>query len=126
MRQGHRPYAAWSHSLGVRATTLNSRFARAKLPSPKEYLVATRLLYVAAMFDEEHMTVGTVAYRLRYASPQSLGRHLRAQLGITPGEFRSRHPFNVCLDRYLATLIRPYQDILRTFDPIRGGGRRRG
>lgn len=73
--------------LGVHATTLNSRFVRAGLPSPKEYLVATRLLYVAAMFEEERMTVGTVAYRLQYASPQSLGRHIRAQLGITPSEF---------------------------------------
>lgn len=81
-------------AIGVRETTLVSRFVRAGLPTPKQYLVATRLLYVAAMFDEEGMTVGTVAYRLRYASPQSLGRHMRLELGITPSEFRTRHPFN--------------------------------
>jgi AraC-like DNA-binding protein len=86
-------------ALGVQASTLNSRFVRAGLPSPKEYLVATRLLYVAAMLDEERTTVGTVAYRLQYASPQSLGRHLRTQLGITPSEFRARHPFNACLEQ---------------------------
>lgn len=111
-------------ALGVKPSTLNSRFVRAGLPSPKDYLVATRLLYVAAMFDEERMTVGTVAYRLQYASPQSLGRHIRAQLGITPSEFRSRHPFNGCLERFLGSLIRPYVSTLTTFDPVRSNAHR--
>jgi AraC-like DNA-binding protein len=106
-------------AVGVRVTTLVSRFVRAGLPTPKQYLVATRLLYVAAMFDEERMTVGAVAYRLRYASPQSLGRHLRLELGITPSEFRARHPFNAWLDRYIATVVGPFVTILRTFDPVR-------
>jgi AraC-like DNA-binding protein len=106
-------------AIGVRETTLVSRFVRAGLPTPKQYLVATRLLYVAAMFDEGGMTVGTVAYRLRYASPQSLGRHMRLELGITPSEFRSRHPFNAWLDRYISTLVGPFVSILRSFDPVR-------
>jgi AraC-like DNA-binding protein len=106
-------------ALGVRETTLVSRFVRAGLPTPKQYLVATRLLYVAAMFDEGGMTVGTVAYRLCYASPQSLGRHIRLELGITPSEFRSRHPFNAWLKRYVATIVSPYVTILRSFDPVR-------
>jgi AraC-like DNA-binding protein len=105
--------------IGVPETTLVSRFVRAGLPTPKQYLVATRLLYAAAMFDEGGMTVGTVAYRLRYASPQSLGRHMRLELGITPSEFRSRHPFNSWLMRYTSTLVTPYTSILRTFDPVR-------
>ncbi|MGH7593134.1 MAG: helix-turn-helix domain-containing protein [Gemmatimonadales bacterium] len=108
--------------IGVRVTTLISRFVRAGLPTPKQYLVATRLLYVAAMFDEEEMTVGTVAYRLRFASPQSLGRHLRIQLGITPSEFRARYPFNAWLDRYIATVVGPFVTTLRTFDPVRASG----
>jgi AraC-like DNA-binding protein len=106
-------------AIGVRETTLVSRFVRAGLPTPKQYLVATRLLYVAAMFDEERMTVGTVAYRLRYTSPQSLGRHMRLELGITPSEFRTRHPFNAWLERYVATVVRPYVAVLRNFDPVR-------
>jgi AraC-like DNA-binding protein len=111
---------ALAPAVGVRVTTLVSRFVRAGLPTPKQYLVATRLVYVAAMFDEERMTVGAVAYRLRYASPQSLGRHLRLELGITPSEFRARYPFNVWLDRYIATVVSPFVAILRTFDPVRG------
>lgn len=111
---------ALAPAIGVRVSTLVSRFVRAGLPTPKQYLVATRLLYVVAMFDEEGMTVGTVAYRLRYASPQSLGRHMRQELGITPSEFRSRHPFNAWLDRYIGTVVGPFVTILRTFDPVRG------
>ena len=107
-------------AVGVRVSTLVSRFVRAGLPTPKQYLVATRLLYVAAMFDEERMTVGAVAYRLRYSSPQSLGRHMRLELGIRPSEFRARHPFNAWLDRYIATVVGPFVTILRTFDPVRG------
>ena len=80
--------------------------------------MATRLLYASAMFDRDGMTVGTVAYQLRFASPQSLGRHLRCQIGITPGEFRARHPFNAWMDRYIATMILPYARVLAHFDPI--------
>lgn len=107
-----------AREFAIKPSTFVSRFVRAGLPSPKRYLVATRLLYVSALFDQEDMTVGNVAYRLRYASPQSLGRHLRIELGITPSEFRHRHPFNARLDAFSNALIQPYKDSLRAFDPL--------
>lgn len=107
--------------LGVTASTLVSRFARAGLPSPKDHLVGIRLCYAARLFDEGDHTIGDVAYRLDYASPQSFGRHLRSVLGITPSEFRNRFPFALVLDRFLDRMVRPHVAIWRTFKPLAPG-----
>jgi AraC-like DNA-binding protein len=73
--------AALSDRLYVRPSTLMSRFARAGLPSPKNYLAAIRLLHAAHLFEAAGLSVADVAYRLEYSSPQSFGRHLRAMSG---------------------------------------------
>lgn len=110
--------------LSITPSSLVSRFVRSGLPSPKRYLVASRLLYVAALFDQREMTVGNAAYRLNYASPQSLGRHLRIERGITPGEFRERCSFVAELDRFISSLVRPYNVTLHRFNPF-GEAKRR-
>ena len=97
-----------------------SRFARAGLPSPKNYLAAIRLLHAAFLFETAGLSVADVAYRLEYSSPQSFGRHLRAMLGLTALEFRRRFPFPVALERFVALMMEPYREIWRTFHP-RGG-----
>ncbi len=107
--------------LEVTPSTLVSRFARALLPSPKDHLVAVRLCYAAKLFDESDLTIGDVAYRLEYASPQSFGRHLRAVMGITPSEFRSRFPFSMMLDRFIERLVQPHATTWRTFNPLAPG-----
>src|SRR5438445_453196 len=55
------------------------------------------------------------------SEPQSLGRHLKAMLGVTAGEFRRRFPFEVALERYVDLLITPYRDTLRAFCPLNAG-----
>jgi AraC-like DNA-binding protein len=113
--------------LKVRPSTLVSRFVRAGLPSPKSYLSGIRLLYAAQYFEQEGLSVSDVAYRLECSSPQSFGRHLRATLGVTAGEFRRRFTFPVALDRFLATLARPYAGVWRGFHPLEAPElRRRG
>lgn len=107
--------------LGVTPSTLVSRFARAGLPSPKDHLVAIRLCHAARLFDEGDHTIGDVAYRLEYASPQSFGRHLRSVLGITPSEFRTRFPFGMVLGRFLDQMVRPHTDVWRRFKPLAPG-----
>lgn len=107
--------------LEITPSTLVSRFVRAGLPSPKDHLVAVRLCHAARLFDEGELTIGDVAYRMDYASPQSFGRHLRAVMGITPGEFRSRYPFSVVLERFLDRLVRPHADTWRSFKPLAPG-----
>lgn len=107
-----------SERLYVRPSTLMSRFARAGLPSPKNYLAAVRLLHAAYLFETAGLSVADVAYRLEYSSPQSFGRHLRAMLGITAIEFRRRYPFPVALERFVDLMIQPYRETWRRFHPV--------
>jgi AraC-like DNA-binding protein len=109
---------ALAERLYVRPSTLMSRFARAGLPSPKNYLAAVRLLHAAYLFQTGGLSVADVAYRLEYSSPQSFGRHLRAMLGITAVEFRCRFPFEAALERFVELMIEPYREIWRTFHPV--------
>jgi len=102
----------------VRPSTMMSRFARAGLPSPKNYLAAVRLLHAAYLFQAAGLSVADVAYRLEYSSPQSFGRHLRAMLGITAVEFRRRFPFAVAQERFVELMIEPYREVWRTFHPV--------
>jgi AraC-like DNA-binding protein len=107
--------------LYVRPSTLMSRFARAGLPSPKNYLSAVRLLHASYLFEASGLSVADVSYRLEYSSPQSFGRHLRAMLGVTALEFRRRFPFPRALERFVELLIVPYLPIWRTFHPLAAG-----
>jgi AraC-like DNA-binding protein len=106
---------------GVAPSTFMSRFFRAGLPSPKRYLAATRIVYAAAVFEVPGLSIADVAYRLQYSSPQSFGRHLRAVLGTTAGEFRIRYSFESSLDEFVRRLIAPFRSILRTFHPLDPG-----
>jgi AraC-like DNA-binding protein len=108
--------------LYVRPSTLMSRFARAGLPSPKNYLAAIRLLHASYLFEAAGLSVADVSYRLEYSSPQSFGRHLRAMLGLTALEFRRRFPFPVALARFVEVMITPYIPIWRLFHPVAAGG----
>jgi AraC-like DNA-binding protein len=112
---------ALAERLYVRPSTLMSRFARAGLPSPKNYLAAIRLLHAAHLFEASGLSVSDVAYRLEYSSPQSFGRHLRAMLGVTALEFRRRFPFPVALERFVELMIEPYREVWREFHPMAGG-----
>ena len=99
-------------------STLMARFWRAGLPSPKTYMAHTRLLHAAWLLKSEGYSIADVAHRLEYSSPQSFGRHLRALLGMTAGEFRRRLPFGDALSRFRATLVTPYRDRLLAFHPL--------
>ncbi|HET6797918.1 MAG TPA: helix-turn-helix domain-containing protein [Gemmatimonadales bacterium] len=107
--------------LYVRPSTLMSRFSRAGLPSPKNYLAAVRLLHAAYLFEAAGLSVADVSYRLEYSSPQSFGRHLRAMLGLTALEFRRRFPFPTALARFVDVMIHPYLQIWQTFHPVAAG-----
>jgi AraC-like DNA-binding protein len=112
---------ALARHLRVRPSTLMSRFHRAAMPSPKAYLAGMRLLHASYLFQNPGLSVSDVAYRMDYSSPQSFGRHLRAVLGVTAGEFRRRFPFDVALARYVDLLVTPYREPLRAFHPFNAG-----
>jgi len=108
--------------VGVRPSTLMSRFFRARLPSPKQYLSSIRLIYVAALLEVRGLSVADVAYRLEYSSPQSFGRHLRALTGLTASEFRRRTSFAGSVERFRADLIVPHRAVFRRFHPLNNDG----
>jgi AraC-like DNA-binding protein len=107
--------------LYVRPSTLMSRFSRAGLPSPKNYLSAIRLLHAAYLFEAAGLSVADVSYRLEYSSPQSFGRHLRAMLGLTALEFRRRFPFPLAVRRFVEVMLGPYVETWQSFHPVAAG-----
>jgi AraC-like DNA-binding protein len=112
--------------IGVRPSTFMSRFFRAGLPSPKRYLAAMRLVYAAGLLESPGLSIADVAYQLEYSSPQSFGRHLRAAMGLTAGEFRRRFRFRTALDDFVARFVLPFRPALRTFHPLQNGVERFG
>lgn len=107
---------------GLQPSTFMSRFFRARLPSPKQYLAHVRLTYVAALLEMRGLSVSDVAYRLEYSSPQSFGRHLRALTGLTASEFRRRTSFAAAIEGLRARLFTPYRAMLRVFHPLNHNG----
>lgn len=107
-----------ARELRVVPSSLMSRFHRAGLPSPKTYLAHARLLHAAFLLANRGLSITDVAHRLEYSSPQSFGRHLRALMGITAGEFRRRYPFAAALERYRTAFITPFRERLLAFHPL--------
>lgn len=107
-----------ARALGTVPSSLMSRFLRAGLPSPRIYLAHARLLHAAWLFSDRGLKITDVALRLEYSSPQSFGRHLRALLGVTAGEYRRRYPFSEAVARYRASFLTPYRDRLLAFHPL--------
>jgi AraC-like DNA-binding protein len=109
---------ALARHLQIAPTTLTSRFGRAGLPSPKRYLSAVRLLHAAYLFQTPGLAIADVAYRLDYSSPQSFGRHVRAQLGVTAAAFRTSVSFELSIARFVDVLVLPHREALRVFHPL--------
>lgn len=107
-----------ARDLRVVPSSLMTRFQRAGLPSPRTYLAHARLLHAAWLFSSSGLSITDVAHRLDYSSPQGFGRHLRALLGLTAGEFRTRYPFDAALARYRGALLTPFRERLLTFHPL--------
>jgi methylphosphotriester-DNA--protein-cysteine methyltransferase len=107
-----------AYVLRVHPSSLMSRFFRVKLPAPKGYLSAARLMYAAAYFDNSGLSVAKVADRLEYSSPQSFGRNIRTTMGMTAVNFRYRYSLQGMTDYFVRTLITPHRETLRTFDPF--------
>ncbi len=102
----------------VPASTLISRFFRAGLPSPKRYLSTVRLVYAASLMRVEGLSLGDVANRLEFSSPQSFSRHIRTATGMTGTEFRERVTFRSALRDFTGRLVLPFRATFRTFHPF--------
>ena len=109
---------ALARVLHVAPTTLVSRFARHRLPSPKAYLAAARLIRAAALLEDPAASVATAATCLEYSSPQSFGRHLRLRLGLTPTDFRRAFDGERMLQYFRRSLVLSHLPRLRVFSPL--------
>jgi AraC-like DNA-binding protein len=108
----------FARRLGVVPSTFTSRFHRSGLPAPKRYLAMARLVRAARLFEHAGLSVGQVALRLEYSSPQSFTRHLRVMLHCSATEFRQRFDGEGMLDEMRHRLVLPHLATLRRFHPF--------
>lgn len=109
---------ALARRLGVVPSTLMSRFFRSGLPTPKRYLALSRLVRAARLFENPGLSVASVSNTLDYSSPQSFGRHVRAVLHMTAGEFRERYDGEGMFRCFRSELVLPFLPALRRFTPF--------
>lgn len=109
---------ALARRLGVLPSTLMSRFFRAQLPAPKQYLATARLVRAARLFENPGFSVANVANHLDYSSPQSFGRHVRMLMHMTAKQFRERYDGEGMLDFFRRELVLPYVEPLRGLRPL--------
>ncbi|GJG86052.1 hypothetical protein tb265_12330 [Gemmatimonadetes bacterium T265] len=113
-----RTVRSYAPRFGVLPTTMMSRFFRAGLPAPRQYLAFARLARAAQLFESPRWTVGAVAAELEHSSAQAFSRHLYLQLGVRPREFRRRYDAGRMLERFAEELLVPYGEVLTTFEPF--------
>ncbi len=104
--------------LEVLPSTLMSRFFRARLPAPKQYLAMARLVRAARLFENSGYSVANVANHLDYSSPQSFGRHVRMLMRMTAVQFRDRYDGEGMLQHFRITLVLPHLRLLRELRPL--------
>jgi len=104
--------------LDVLPSTLMSRFFRARLPAPKQYLATARLVRAARLFENPGFSVANVANHLDYSSPQSFGRHVRTLMQMTAVDFRENYDGEGMLQHFRQTLIVPHAAQLRLLRPL--------
>jgi AraC-like DNA-binding protein len=104
--------------LDVLPSTLMSRFFRARLPAPKQYLSSARLVRAARLFENSGFSVANVANHLDYSSPQSFGRHVRTVMHMTAVEFRDQYDGEGMLQHFRLTLVLPHLERLRRLRPL--------
>jgi AraC-like DNA-binding protein len=109
---------AVARELGIVSSRLSSRFARAGLPSPKQYLALAKLVRAAFLGEAPGMTIRAISERLQVSSPQAYGRMVRQMTGMTGAEYRQAINGAAALARFMAAAITPHRDTLCGFDPL--------
>lgn len=79
-------------------------FTRARLPSPRHFLAAARVLYAHRLLKDPGFTIEDVAKRLGYTRVKTLQQHARTYLGLTAGEMR----LSLTTDEALDTVVRRF------------------
>ena len=123
---GARTVQALARTLGVLPSTLVSRFFRARVPAPKQFIVFAGLVRAARLFENPGLTIADVATHLGHSSPQSFGRHIQTYMHMTAGEFRRRYDGVTMMQYFRAMLITPHRERLIAMSPLTMRGRAPG
>lgn len=103
--------------LNLRPFSLASRLYRLRLPSARAYLSLARLTRAARLLENPGLAIVNVSNIMEYSSPQAFGRHVGVMLDLTATSFRQTYDGARMLELFRQTLITPYIDQLRRFDP---------
>lgn len=95
--------------------TLYSRFARAGLPTPADYLAEARLVRLRERLDHEELTIVAAAQAMGYSSGTALTRHVRLRRGMSGVEWRAQSTAHGERERFRDTLILPFVEAQRAF-----------
>ncbi len=101
---------------GVAPSTFVSRLDRDGLPSASDLLCAMRRLRAGQLYGG---TVAPVAYALDFASPQSMNRHFRQQLGCTAKVYLEAFDWLAAFDEFVATYYTPHREVWRDWTAVR-------
>lgn len=121
---GTRTVRDLADALGVLPSTLVSRFYRAGLPAPKQYLAWAGLVRAARLLENPGLSIADVANHLNHSSPQSFARHIKTYSGMSAGELRRTCTGVAMMQRFRRELITPYLAVLRGLSPLAMRGRR--
>lgn len=105
---GVRNGLALARTLGVGPSTLNTRFARAGLPTPRTCVAEARLSIAALLMAQFGVAGGDVALAMGYATPQGFSRTVAVVTGGTLTEFRRELAGERMLTRFRETRILPF------------------
>ncbi len=108
----------FARHLAVVPTTFVSRFVRQGVPTPKRYLAAARLVRAAHLLENPGYSITQVAFLMEYSSPQSFSRHVSGILQLGAAEFRRAYTGERMLQHMRETLVLPYRERFRDFDPF--------
>ncbi|MDQ8164311.1 MAG: helix-turn-helix domain-containing protein [Gemmatimonadota bacterium] len=120
---GARTVQALARTLGVLPSTLVSRFFRARVPAPKQFIVFAGLVRAARLFENPGLTIADVATHLGHSSPQSFGRHIQTYMHMSAGEFRRQYNGVTMMRYFRVLLITPYRERLIMMSPLTMRGR---
>ena len=104
--------------LAVCDSTMAARFTRAGLPPLKTLLLYANIARVAALAETPLLPLASIAHELRFSSPQTMGRMLRRELGMPPGQARLVYTGDAIVELFRARLILPQLARWQQFVPL--------
>lgn len=105
---GVRNGLALAKALGLGPSTLNTRFARTGLPTPRTCVAEARLAVAALLMQKLGAAGGDIALAMGYSSPQAFSRTVAIVTGGSVTAFRQELAGERMLTRFRETRILPF------------------